>query len=133
MELVASPIPISLESPRTVAEREALSLAVRRAAEFLDVSQNRLALILGLSTASVSRLMNGRYQLDPARAEWQLAVLFIRMFESIDSLTGSRDDLSRQWLTGENDALHGRPIDLITKIPDFVRVVHYLDAALHRA
>lgn len=133
MELVASPIPISLESPRTVAEREALSLAVRRAAEFLDVSQNRLAQILGLSTASVSRLMNGRYQLDPARAEWQLAVLFIRMFESIDSLTGSRDDLSRQWLTGENDALHGRPIDLITKIPDFVRVVHYLDAALHRA
>lgn len=133
MELVVSPIPVSLDSPRIVAEQEALSLAVRRAAEFLDISQSRLAAILGVSTATVSRLMNGKYRLDPARAEWQLAVLFVRLFELVDSVTGSRDELSRQWLTGENKALQGRPIELITKITDFVRVVHYLESMLQRA
>jgi hypothetical protein len=50
-----------------------------------------------------------RYLLQPDRKEWQLALLFIRLFRSLDSITGGRDDLSRAWLRGHNNALAASP------------------------
>jgi hypothetical protein len=101
---------------RSPAARQTLTQAVIRAAELLDVPQAELASILGVSTATVSRMSSGRYLLQPDRKEWQLAALFVRLFRSLDSITGGRDDLSRSWLRSRNEALRAIPASLLVDI-----------------
>ena len=108
-----------------------LAKAVTRAADRLDIPRNRLAKVLGLSPASVSRLYSGRYQLDPRRKEWELALLFVRAYRSLDSIVGE-DHIARAWLRSDNRTLSSRPIDLIDQTEGLVRVVHYLDATRGR-
>lgn len=102
--------------------------AVARVAERLDISRTLLAKVLGLSPATISRLYSGGYRLDQNRKEWELALLFIRVFRSLDSIVGE-DSTARQWLKSENLALNGRPIELILSTEGLVRVVQYLDAS----
>ncbi len=105
-----------------------LTKAVKRAAEYLGFKQIDLASVLGISPASASRLYAGNYVLEPdAKNEWQLALLFVRMFRSLDAILG-HDQQARTWLNGENLGLGARPIDLIHSTEGLVRVVHYLDA-----
>ncbi len=104
-----------------------LSKAVTRAADRLKLSRVVLGRILGLSPATVSRLYTGKYQLDPKRKEWELALLLVRLFRSLDSLVGD-EETARKWLRSANRTLNGQPIDLIEKTEGLVRVVHYLDA-----
>jgi transcriptional regulator with XRE-family HTH domain len=108
-----------------------LSKAVARAAERLGISRAQLARSLGVSASSVTRLYQGSYQLDPERKEWDLALLLVRAFRSLDSLVGD-EATARQWLRSENTALSGSPIDLIAHAEGLVRVVQYLDAARGR-
>ena len=105
-----------------------LSKAVTRAADLLGLSRTRLAGVLGISTATATRLYRGDYLLDPKRKEWELGLLMVRVFRSLDSIVGD-EQTARQWLASENRALHGKPIDLISQTEGLVRVVHYLDAS----
>lgn len=109
-----------------------LTGAVLRAAVLLELTQVRVAEILGLSPATVSRMANGTYILDAARKEWEMAALFVRLFRSLDSVVGSNDEAARAWLNGENRALGDRPVNLIRSAEGLVRAVHYLDAARSR-
>ncbi len=109
-----------------------LSGAVLRAADLLELNQSRLAEILGLSPATVSRMANGAYVLDAGKKEWEMAALFVRLFRSLDSLVGSNDEAARSWLRGENRALGDKPVNLIRGAEGLVRAVHYLDAARSR-
>jgi DNA-binding XRE family transcriptional regulator len=111
------------------AAQQTLTRAALRAAELLNIPQAELGNILGVSPATVSRMAAGRYVLQPDRKEWQLAALFIRLFRSLDSITGGREDLSRAWLHSHNRALSGTPADLLTNVESLVRVVHYLDVS----
>lgn len=114
---------------RSPAAQRTLTLAVMQAAELLEIPQSELAAILGLSAATVSRMSSGRYLLQPDRKEWQLAALFVRLFRSLDSITGGHNDLSRAWLRSHNRVLAARPVSLLGQIESFVRVVQYLDAS----
>ena len=105
-----------------------LSKAVARAAERLHVSRALLAKILGVSPPTVTRLYSGEYKLDERRKEWEFALLFVRVFRSLDSIVGN-EQTARQWLNSENRGLNGRPVDLIRQTEGLVRVVHYLDAS----
>lgn len=105
-----------------------LSKAVARAAERLEISRALLARILGVSPPTITRLYNGEYTLDERRKEWEFALLFVRVFRSLDAIVGDEKS-ARQWLTSENRALNGRPLDLIRQTEGLVRVVHYLDAS----
>jgi uncharacterized protein (DUF2384 family) len=105
-----------------------LSKAVTRAAERLDVSKTMLAKVLGVSAPTVTRLYNGSYQLDPKRKEWDFALLFVRVFRSLDSIVGD-DVTARKWLLSENSGLQAKPVELIRQTEGLVRVVQYLDAS----
>ncbi|KXW55879.1 antitoxin Xre-like helix-turn-helix domain-containing protein [Ferrovum sp. PN-J185] len=63
-----------------------LTKAVARAAERLDISRALLVKILGVSPPTVTRLYNGDYKLDERRKEWEFALLFLRVFRSLDSI-----------------------------------------------
>ncbi|HEY4646168.1 MAG TPA: antitoxin Xre-like helix-turn-helix domain-containing protein [Steroidobacteraceae bacterium] len=123
--------------PRTAARpqpqpRQVLTGAVLRAAALLGLNQARVADILGLSAATISRMANGTYALDADKKEWELAALFVRLFRSLDSLVGSNDEAARAWLNGDNRGLGGKPVNLILSAEGLVRAVHYLDAARSR-
>jgi len=108
-----------------------LTKAVMRAAGFLGISQAVVASVLGISTASVSRMAAGLYILDTHRKEWEFGVLFVRLFRSLDAILGHGEQ-ARLWLTNENLALGGKPLELIRSTEGLVRVVHYLDATRGR-
>jgi len=108
-----------------------LSKSVARAAERLGLNQALLARILGLSAATVSRLVGGTYQLDARRKEWELALLLVRAFRSLDSIVGD-EATARQWLASGNRALNARHLDLLPTTEGLVRVVQYLDASRGR-
>jgi uncharacterized protein (DUF2384 family) len=105
-----------------------LSKAVARAAERLDVSKSLLAKVLGVSPPTITRLYSGNYMLDPNRKEWDFALLFVRVFRSLDSIVGD-EGTARKWLASENLGLNARPIELIRNTEGLVRVVQYLDAS----
>ena len=107
---------------------EVLSKAVVRAANSLRLNQAAVADILGVSTATASRLHAGGYTLNPQRKkEWELSLLFVRLFRSLDAILG-RGEQAAQWLAGENLALNGRPAELVRTAEGLIRVIHYLDA-----
>lgn len=112
--------------------RTVLSQALVRAARLLDVTQARIARMLGLSEATASRLFAGRYVLDPARKEWELAAAFVRLFRALDAVVGSNDATARTWLHGHNAALGAAPIDRLATIDGLFSTVAYLDAARGR-
>jgi transcriptional regulator with XRE-family HTH domain len=120
-------------APKTKPEpRRVLTGAVLRASALLEITQSGLAQILGLSPSTVSRMANGTYTLDAGKKEWELGALFVRLFRSLDALIGSNDSAARGWLNGPNEALAGRPVELIRSTEGLVRVVQYLDSARGR-
>ena len=104
-----------------------LTKAVLRAADRLGLSQRDLAGVLGVSPATLSRLP--RRPLDPESKEGELAVLFVRMYRSLDALLGRGDTAKAQaWLHASNHHLGGVPAELIHSITGLVHVIEYLDA-----
>jgi hypothetical protein len=101
--------------------------AVLSAADRLGLRNRHLAAVIGSSEASVSRLQHGR-GLDPDTKEGELALLFLRLYRSLDALVGGDDDKARAWLSAENDHLHGVPAERIRTVEGLVDVVQYLDA-----
>jgi uncharacterized protein (DUF2384 family) len=110
------------------AAAETLTKAVMRAATLLELRQASVARILGVSAATVSRLYAGHYVLSAERGkEWEFALLFVRLFRSLDAILGHGDN-AQKWLNGHNLALNSRPVELIESAEGLVRVLHYLDA-----
>jgi hypothetical protein len=109
-----------------------LSRATVRAARYLAVAQSDLAQVIGVSSATLSRLANGKKSLEAGSKPWQLAALFVRLFRSLDAIVGSDDAAARAWLRSDNSALGGVPLALIHDPAGLVRTVDYLDAARAR-
>ncbi len=122
-----------LRTPRQPARAAAtepavVTKAVTRAADRLELSNRVLAAMLGLSEATVSRMGAGAYQLDAGSKPFELAVLFLRLFRSLDGIAGGDTAVARAWLRNDNSALGAKPITLIETVAGLVNVVGYLDA-----
>jgi uncharacterized protein (DUF2384 family) len=118
-----APVPQAMNKPLV------LTKAVINTAAYLDLPKVKLAHILGVSAATVTRLYTSNYLLSPDKKEWDFAVLLVRLFRSLDSIVGGAADDARKWLASENRALSGKkPAELIESTEGLVRVVTYLDA-----
>jgi hypothetical protein len=104
-----------------------LAKAALAAAERLGLRHKQLGMIIGASEASVSRLRSGR-GLDPEKKEGELALLFLRLFRSLDALVGGDDEKARNWLHAANDHIGGVPAARIRTVEGLIDVVQYLDA-----
>jgi len=104
-----------------------LARAVLNAAERLGLRNKHLAAVIGTSEASVSRLGAGR-GLEPHTKEGELALLFLRLFRSLDALAGGDDEKARAWLHADNSHVRGVPAQRIRTVEGLVDVVQYLDA-----
>ncbi len=126
MEMAPSRRAAAHRSPES--EAAVVTKAVLRAAGRLGVSNKALASIIGLSEASVSRMGSGSFTLSGGDKPFELSVLFLRLFRSLDALVDGDDAVARAWLRNENAALGGIPLTIIQSIPGLVHAVAYLDA-----
>jgi len=110
---------------------DVLRKAVLAAAARLGLRQRQVAAVLGASEASVSRMLRGR-GIDPASKEGELALLFLRVYRSLDALVGGDDARAREWLHAANDHLGGTPADRLMHVEGLVDVAQYLDAVRGR-
>lgn len=99
-----------------------------RAAEQLKIPNRVLAKIIGLSEASVSRAAQGAFRLDPAGKPFELALLFIRLFRSLDAIAGGDAAAAAGWIRSDNIALGATPLDLMQHVSGLIDVIAYLDA-----
>jgi uncharacterized protein (DUF2384 family) len=113
----------------SAAQGEVVAKAVVRAARRLGLSQLELAEVVGTSAASMSRTFAGERPIAPESAEGRHALLFLRVFRSLDTLVGGDADKARLWLEARNEHLAGRaPRELLASTVGLVRVADYLDA-----
>lgn len=102
--------------------------AVSRAADTLHVNARTLAVVLGLSEASVSRMKRGEFMLPRTSKAFELALLFVRLFRSLDAITGGDEQVARAWLVSRNTTLGALPLDKIKSVSGLIDVIAYLDA-----
>ena len=105
-----------------------LSKAVLRAADLLGINARTLATVIGLSEATLSRIKRGEFVLQPGTKPFELSVLFVRMFRSLDAIVGGDAMSARSWMSNPNAVLDGRPIEKIRTIAGLMDVIAYLDA-----
>src|SRR5262245_41113606 len=73
-----------------------LAKAALSAARYVGLTDRELAQVLGTSEASVSRLHRQRALRHGSR-EAELAALFVRLYRSLDTLTGGDEAKARAW------------------------------------
>ncbi len=102
--------------------------AVLRAADRLSLTARILATVIGVSEASVSRMKRGEFGLEPGTKPFELAVLLVRLFRSLDAIAGGDEAVAVRWLASPNTALGARPIEKLQSVSGLVDVLAYLDA-----
>lgn len=102
--------------------------AVIRAADQLAITARTLAAVIGVSEATVSRMKRSEFGLEPGSKPFELAVLFVRMFRSLDAITGGDGKVATSWLVNPNTALDARPIEKLQTVSGLIDVIAYLDA-----
>ena len=105
-----------------------LTKATLNAASRLGLTSKLLAMVIGVSEASVSRMRSGGYTLQRGQKSFELAVLFVRLYRSLDAVVGGDDAVAGSWLRSRNSALDAEPIELIRSVGGLVNVIQYLDA-----
>ena len=114
--------------PAAISEGAVVTKAVLRAASRLGVSNKALSGIIGVSEATVSRMRRQEFLLERGTKPFELAVLFVRLFRSLDAIVDGDESVANAWLRNDNEALGGTPLTLIQSIPGLVHAVAYLDA-----
>jgi Protein of unknown function (DUF2384) len=102
--------------------------ATLRAASQLGLTNKALATVIGVSEATVSRMHSEDYTLQLGQKPFELAVLFLRLYRSLDAIVGGDDAVAGSWLKNHNAVLDAEPIALIQTVPGLMNVIQYLDA-----
>lgn len=120
-----------MRQPQTVTQASerglVLTKATLRAAERLGLSARQLARIVGVSEPTVSRMKRGEALLEDGSKPFELAALLVRVFRSLDAITGGDEAVARAWMAAPNLALGAPPAQRIASVQGLVDVVTYLD------
>ena len=122
---------MAITKPKAISatsEVAVLTKAALRAAEHLGMTNKSLATVIGLSEATVSRMRSGDYTLQRGQKSFELAILFVRFYRSLDAIVGGDQEVARAWLKNPNTALDTEPLTLIQTVSGLMNVLHYLDA-----
>jgi hypothetical protein len=115
-------------TPTPASDAALVTKAAIRAADKLRINNKVFAGVIGVSEATVSRMRNGKHALEAGSKPFQLAVLLVRLYRSLDALIGGDDVAARAWLSNTNTALGAAPIELISSVSGLMNVIQYLDA-----
>src|SRR6266568_1979580 len=109
-------------------EAAVLTKAALRAAEQLGMTNKSFANVIGVSEATISRMRSGNYTLQRGQKSFELAILFVRFYRSLDAIVGGDQAVANAWLRNRNTALDSEPLTLIQTVPGLMNAIHYLDA-----
>ncbi|MFN7025886.1 MAG: antitoxin Xre/MbcA/ParS toxin-binding domain-containing protein [Pseudorhizobium sp.] len=123
MRLLQKEIP-----PSVFSEGPVVTKAVVAAAERLGLSARGLAAVIGVSEASVSRMKRLDHHLEKGTKPFELALLLIRLFRSLDAITGGDEGVAKSWMRNPNTMLCGKPAEKIATVSGLTDVLAYLDA-----
>lgn len=84
--------------------------------------------MVGVSSATISRLASGSFALEPSSKSGELALLFVRIYRGLDALVGGEDAKARAWFHAANDHLSGAPAVRVRTVEGLTDVARYLDA-----
>ena len=119
---------VARQQPALSADGALVTKSVLRAAARLGMTNRVLSRVLGVSEATVSRMGTGAFALSPGDKAFEVGLLFVRLFRSLDAIVSGDDSAARGWMTSENAALGGTPLVLVQTLGGLVNVVAYLDA-----
>ena len=117
-----------LNSSPTPQDSSIVTKAFLRAGGILRLTQKELARLLGVSEPTVSRLIHKGQTLAPAGKDGEIALLFLRVFRSLDALFGGRETDMQKWFDSPNHYLHGIPRERVKSLQGLFDVASYLDA-----
>ncbi|MGH1466271.1 MAG: MbcA/ParS/Xre antitoxin family protein [Cognatishimia sp.] len=100
--------------------------AVVNAGVALGLSQAEVAQIIGVSPSQISKFKTGSATLGDK--PYELALYMIRVFRSLDAITGGDTETNRAWMRNANTDLRGCPADIAKSVAGLVSVMNYLDA-----
>ena len=104
-----------------------LGKAVLRAVEDLGMKDADLAVVIGVSPSSLSRIRLCGRGIVPGSKEGELALIFLQLYRSLSVLLGD-STRRRAWFHSENRHLGGVPAELVKKAAGLVHACQYLDA-----
>ncbi len=119
------PVAVRSDAP---SESAVLGKAVLAAADRLGLSGRIVARVIGVSEPTLSRIRAGASALERGSKSFELAVLFVRLFRSLDAITGGDERVAKAWMGNANTALGGVPAERILTIAGLLDVIAYLDA-----
>jgi predicted transcriptional regulator len=102
--------------------------AVLRSADRLGLTAKALSQVLGVSEPTISRMKKGLFVMQDRSKEYELAVLLIRVFRSLDAIVGGDERACKEWMSHKNTVLGDMPRARITSISGLMDVIAYLDA-----
>lgn len=105
-----------------------VKMALLNVAERLQINQRQVGQIVGASEAKMSRIYHGNATLAYSSKEYELALILIRVFRSLDAIFGGNDENVALWFHHHNDHLESIPAELVTTVSGLVEVLNYLDA-----
>jgi predicted transcriptional regulator len=109
-------------------ESAVITKATLRAAERLGLTAKTLSRVIGVSEPTISRLKSGATVLERGGKSFELSVLFVRLFRSLDAIAGGDEAVARAWLVNANVVFKEAPIRRIVSITGLLDVIAYLDA-----
>jgi len=108
-------------------EARVITKALSRASDYWELSNKQLGEIIGLSEATISRLKDGKYFLKIDSKQWQLALIFLRIFRGLDAYMGGHAENEKAWLNANNKAFNASPIKLMKNVEGLASLVQYVD------
>jgi hypothetical protein len=105
-----------------------LAKAFLRAGNILRLTQKELSGVLGVSEPTLSRLVHKGHSISPQDKDGEIALLFLRIFRSLDALFGGHEVDMQKWFDSPNHYLKGIPRNLIKSLQGLFDVASYLDA-----
>lgn len=112
-----------------ISNAQVVTKAVLRAADQLEIPNTILAKILGVSEPTVSRMRKHGLTLSTNDKSFELAILFIRLYRSLDAIVGGDPNVARAWLRNVNTALDdSKPLEKVQTITGLMHVIDYLDS-----
>lgn len=115
-------------SPDTLLAPTVVSKALLRLTVFYEFNQKELSEIIGESEASISRLFKGQRHLTPNTKSFELALLLIRLYRSLNAIVGNDHHKAKIWLRSYNSYLGDTPLNQLKSIQGLMLVLQYLDA-----
>jgi uncharacterized protein (DUF2384 family) len=121
------PKPLRKATSPASPESQAITQALLRAADQLAMPDRVLAKVIGVPDATLARIRGGEALPEDGKAQ-ELAVLFTRLWRSLDAIVDGDAKAAREWMNHHNPVLDGTPMETVQTITGLVEAIHYLDA-----